>query len=245
MSLNMEIFMKSGWKFKVGILVVAMFGLTACPKKKGSSVAATPGTVAGLCTVNTAGQCVGGTAFMGSGSFRGTLNVTNPALYNQFLIEAGICVNGPYYGNSCQSLMQWLGLSVNLNNTFGSLRLTPYNNFTGHWSRSLRRQTQAYMQGSGLGFQLVTQIYPQYQTQIYPPQPIVAGGNLQILATFTTAMPAGYAGLQIAQTTVLYRGTIIAQGTLTGNIQPASPYGYNQPYANPQQAPAVLPRPGY
>jgi len=215
--------MKS-WTLKVVMMMVAVATLTACPGGKGKSAASTPGSATGACTIGPNGQCVGGTAFTGSGQWSGYLTVApaQTALYRTFLIENGLC-----YGYRCNAVTQWVGVSMNLRHNRARMVITPYESIG--WSRNrLSRRGQAFMQNNGTGFQVVAQ-HPPMQIQIYPPPP--APGVIQLSSIFVNQYG------NMITTTLYYRGVVIATGQLQGqrelyNTHQQTPLG---------QKPAVLP----
>lgn len=202
---------------KIGVLVFAMFALTACPGKKGNNNA--NGLVAGACVIDASGTCVGGQPYYGAGgNWKAWLNVVNPALYSQFMMEHRMC-----RGYTCTAAGQnLLGVYVNLGQTSGEFTLTAYQ--YNRLGRSVTKQAQAYSTGVA-GFNLVYQnMYfiqqpytMQYPNNIMPPQ---TDTSIQIVSTYADASQ------MVLNTQVLYRGQILATGQLLGRPN----YGYGGGY---------------
>ncbi len=201
--------MKQGLVTKISMLVIAMFALTACPGKGGNNGAGA-GVVAGACVIGAGGTCVNGTPYFGAGGkWSGTMNIVNPALFNQLMIEQGLC-----RGYSCQAIQQFIGLSINLSSSQGHFTISRAS--YGRWIKMARKNAQAYSSGVN-GFNLVAQNYhlnQPFQTQVYPYQNgIVAptvDTSIQIVSTFIDAQQI------MVNTQLLYRGQVLATGQLQG-----------------------------
>lgn len=217
------------WIVKSGIALAAMLALTACPKGGGKSAIAAP-PASNLCTPDVqTGGCVGGVPMNATGRYSGTFQISNPAVYRSFLIEAGLCS-----GYQCNAISNWMGIDARLQgNGRAAFRLSTHLN-QGSWGPDRVFDQAMLYANNNLGFQIVAQVLV-YNTMIYPPPPNQGNGMLQIVATNTN-------GTNFVHATIYYRGIVIATGPMKGYIRQRYNNGYyNGQYYRGQSAPNLVP----
>lgn len=214
---------------KVSVLVVAMFALTACPKKGSNAPAPGAGAVgaygAGVCATGV--QTAACTPYYGvGGKWQGTMTIQNMAQYNIMMQQQGV-VAIP------QTIV---GLSISLSQQQGRSRFIVHQAYYGQWTQAINKNGQAFQTNVG-GFSIVSQNYyfgggfttlPYPNPNILPPQ---VNTNIEVAGQYLDASQ------RVIDASLSYGGVVVATGQLQG-----TPNYYGGGYGY-QSAPAVV-RPG-
>lgn len=219
--------MKNIFKLFAGSVVI-IAALAACGKKGGGGSASANGVAyGGGCVTDASGVCVGGYnsgyAYVGTGTWRGSLTITNQQLLQQLYSESGRCRRGyspyptiqqPGFAFQCVQA-SFLRVSVMVQNGQvpgrGYFSIVPTLN-GGQSGMALAKYADAYLNGGSNGF-LLAYTPPQgfnvgvpYQ---FPGQPAIQQpGTLQIVSNWTDASHT------LLNVNVVYKNGVIASGQL-------------------------------